>query len=437
MPTNAPLLMLKATSLHQLQALHLQPNQGVLVATPDQAEALAMLLHIRNAEDVRTALMPVLLQKTYETKELQNRFDATSETSEPTEKNQQAEDIVRRLRKINFEQQAAFISSDPLRILAFMYSRNVPLVPVFNRENRSGYAYFIAGVANLNRSFTEITDLLDDLANKNMLRFDPDNIIHLCSNCHGNYLNYKECCPKCHSIHIETYNLLHHFSCACVAVEADFKKSGILVCPKCSKQLRHIGVDYDKPSFVYNCTKCHHQFQEVEMRAQCFDCNTNNTMGHLVEKKIGSYKLTNNLLIESDEKKTTEAEINTFKLFVKHEILRSESQKSNSYLICFRVGFREEVFDRQNKKSKHEIYEIIKSYVTTIDLVQPFDLHTYYVLLFDADYLKLQTAERIKSRLQHLMIDNLHKTNVEINVEKHKIGTTDSINELFNTYKHN
>ena len=33
-------------------------------------------------------------------------------------------------------------------------------------------------------------------------------------------------------------------------------RGGDLVCPKCNRQLRHIGVDYEKPSKLFTCFNC-------------------------------------------------------------------------------------------------------------------------------------------------------------------------------------
>ena len=34
----------------------------------------------------------------------------------------------------------------------------------------------------------------------------------------------------------------------------------MLICPKCHKKLRHIGVDYDRPAVVYTCNDCENSF---------------------------------------------------------------------------------------------------------------------------------------------------------------------------------
>lgn len=93
--------------------------------------------------------------------------------------------------------------------------------------------------------------------------------VHLCPVCNGSHLLFFECCPKCGSSNIKQERVIHHFRCAHVGPESTFDANGELICPKCKHTLRHIGVDYDKPSTIYTCGQCDNTFLYSDMRVTC------------------------------------------------------------------------------------------------------------------------------------------------------------------------
>lgn len=93
--------------------------------------------------------------------------------------------------------------------------------------------------------------------------------MHVCPTCANNHLLFFECCPKCASSDIVEEPVIHHFRCANVSPEHTYMSDGELRCPKCKHLLRHIGVDYDKPSSVYTCHQCDHTFMYPDMRVLC------------------------------------------------------------------------------------------------------------------------------------------------------------------------
>lgn len=107
-------------------------------------------------------------------------------------------------------------------------------------------------------------------------------IVHVCPKCFDKGLIYHETCPKCGSIDIAEQNMLHHFRCANISPEHTYMKSGSLICPKCSRELRHIGVDYDRPTTTYNCNKCSINFSNAKMVCECESCLTKSNIENLV-----------------------------------------------------------------------------------------------------------------------------------------------------------
>lgn len=93
--------------------------------------------------------------------------------------------------------------------------------------------------------------------------------IHVCPMCNSSHLLFFETCPHCGSSDIVEEPVLHHFRCANVSPEHTYESDGELRCPKCKHVLRHIGVDYDKPSAVYTCRQCEQTFMYPSMRVLC------------------------------------------------------------------------------------------------------------------------------------------------------------------------
>lgn len=114
---------------------------------------------------------------------------------------------------------------------------------------------------------------------------DPEELVsitHVCPKCYDKGMLYHETCPKCGSIDVEEHNMIHHFRCANISPEKTYMKDGKLVCPKCLKELHHIGVDYDRPTTSYTCNKCSINFSEAKMICECETCLTKSPVESLV-----------------------------------------------------------------------------------------------------------------------------------------------------------
>ncbi|MFI3323265.1 MAG: hypothetical protein SNI45_02355 [Rikenellaceae bacterium] len=114
---------------------------------------------------------------------------------------------------------------------------------------------------------------------------DPEELVcitHVCPKCYDKGMIYQETCPKCGSIDIEEHNMIHHFRCANISPEKTYMKDGALICPKCTRELRHIGVDYDRPTTSYHCNKCSINFSEAKMICECETCLAKSPVESLV-----------------------------------------------------------------------------------------------------------------------------------------------------------
>ncbi|MGF1793691.1 diguanylate cyclase [Photobacterium profundum] len=122
----------------------------------------------------------------------------------------------------------------------------------------------------------------------------PDKLIdkiRQCPACHSGHLNYLETCPACFSPDIEERISLHCFTCGHVSAQDNFIRRGQLECPNCLTQIRHIGVDYDRPLETFHCNGCKHAFVEATTKVRCLDCLTLNDINILIPRKIYTYQL--------------------------------------------------------------------------------------------------------------------------------------------------
>lgn len=115
---------------------------------------------------------------------------------------------------------------------------------------------------------------------------------HICPKCNHSHLIYTECCPRCGSSDLKTESIVHHFRCANVSPESAYNQGGMLICPKCHRQLRHIGVDYDRPASIYTCNTCSHAFSVPNTKATCCYCENTVDVQDLIPHDLVHYEIT-------------------------------------------------------------------------------------------------------------------------------------------------
>ncbi|MEE9200174.1 MAG: diguanylate cyclase [Candidatus Brocadiales bacterium] len=177
-------------------------------------------------------------------------------------------------------------------LLQFLYTRdNYPLKPRRDIDSSLGYSYPLAQSLLNGSSGTEV-EVLDGLERLLLLKWELEDKINLCPFCQHFQINFREICPDCRSMMIKEEAAIHHFRCAYVGKDADFREGPILRCPKCRKELRHIGVDYDRPSEDLWCASCGSNFYETTVQCKCINCGKQFPPEETRLKYIKSYTLT-------------------------------------------------------------------------------------------------------------------------------------------------
>ncbi len=189
-----------------------------------------------------------------------------------------------------------------INLLRFLHSRqNMKLSPDREKDSPCGYVYPLAA-ALLDAPQNQGPASLEDLEVQGFLTGRLQDRIHLCPQCEHYQINFREVCPRCRIPHIQLHHNIHHYRCSYVGPEIEFQRpynqraqthdQWNLVCPKCMKKLKDIGVDYDRPSTSYVCFRCSEVFLEPTVNCLCMNCGGDFSTDKAKLQDIKIYSLT-------------------------------------------------------------------------------------------------------------------------------------------------
>ncbi len=174
------------------------------------------------------------------------------------------------------------------KVLAALYVRARKLMPEFTGSSPLGFSYNIA----LELEEAEVAELSGRLVTDGLLERSFADRLHSCPVCESMRLNVREECFECGSSNLEETAIIHHFKCAYQGPMPDFKQGSDLVCPKCTRELRHFGVDYDKPGTVVTCRNCGASSSDAAIGFKCLDCGTHTSGDAIKTHDVFEYALT-------------------------------------------------------------------------------------------------------------------------------------------------
>ena len=163
------------------------------------------------------------------------------------------------------------------------------LTPLPEPGSTSGFVY--PSTATLGLSAEEVAEDLDQLCELGYLERQFAERGYYCPDCHHHALMFRETCPSCTSSNVEIGDLLHHFRCGHTAPETDFQDGVRYTCRKCGHQLRHIGVDYERPASSYLCRACNYVSSEPDTRCLCLKCGRQHPADRAELRTIYAYRL--------------------------------------------------------------------------------------------------------------------------------------------------
>jgi GGDEF domain-containing protein len=347
----------------------------------------------------------------------------------------EVERILTRNSQIQFTHSISFEAQMIVKMVSYMYSRErkhlEPIPYVFSDVN---YTY---PPLSVNFNFSEeyaIFDILKQAEYDGILTSDFVDRVYLCSQCSNGRMSYREVCPKCNSSNSETDDIIHHFPCGYVGPMVDFKNEidDELDCPKCNKRLRHIGVDYDKPSVIHECLNCNHKFQDYFVKAKCLSCSHDNSVEQLKTKEIRKYNLTqkgtyaalNGYVTTSKdiEEIIGTVKYDTFKTMLKYEIERLKQTDGSSNICAIHINNPNEIYSvigsEAQKGMLKDVVRIIRSNIRSSDVISFQDSSTIILSMYEIPKkIASRILEEIISILERLMKTAFKDVVIEFHTE--------------------
>lgn len=335
------------------------------------------------------------------------------------------------------------------KVLNYLFTRNInSFKPFLDSSSSVGYSYPIISVNFESFEEAKVIELLEWAEKENFIWPDFLDRVYLCSNCKGGHLSYREICPNCDSANMRSEDLVHHFPCGYIGVISDFRNNvdTVLNCPKCSRNLRHIGVDYDKPSIINHCQNCNEVFQDYSVKAKCIQCATDTDVQFLVSKNINVYKLTKKGRTSAlSGIHTSEFALNdeiigtvnlkTFSIMMHYEQERIKSNltlNSNVALIYF-----ENIFDlyrsfgkEKEKELLTEFIDIIRSNITPADFICLNNPSLITICMNDVQFEESKLIlMKITDNIEELVMNNFDRFEIKISSSTTPLSKTQSFDK--------
>ena len=83
---------------------------------------------------------------------------------------------------------------------------------------------------------------------------------------------FRQGCGNCGSAWTQPESLIHHYACAHIGPESDFRKGNDLLCPKCRQTGLVVGSDFETATGGYLCADCGARTSQPELIGHCLSC---------------------------------------------------------------------------------------------------------------------------------------------------------------------
>ena len=322
-----------------------------------------------------------------------------------------------------------------LSVLGLAYSRQTEIKASWMADSPQMHRYpLLCGIDDPH----QVLDMLVELELVVRLPFER---VNQCQFCHSSRLAVREECANCNSSFIDETPLVHHYSCGFLAPEPSFVSGRLLNCPKCRKELRHYGVDYDKPGSHFVCSLCHESSPDPEIGFICTDCGQRTSGENISSIDIFHYQLSNEGIRVLNRGVLPSTTISTVvqNLHAHYSVRKFLALSEHQYKMANRykrllggltidisnISALEKTIGTQKlRKSFLLISEVISENLRDTDLLTSKDDQIYIVLPETNPQNMPVLIERIKSEVSKTV-----NTKVSLSVESFSL---DNITQLFN-----
>ena len=303
-----------------------------------------------------------------------------------------------------------------LLMVRHLYTRESEiLAPTRNHQSSVGYTFPAAQILFKVKPGEEVA-FLEELEEAQLLTSKLIDKVNICPFCGHTQINFRELCPHCRSLNISEETTIHHFRCAYIGRESEFRQGINLTCPKCSRELRHIGVDYDKPSELMWCNDCNQNFSEPLLSCYCLACAKTFPPENTLIKRINEYKLSQDGIRAAEEGalpgsgliNILKKEVGFYKREVFMEMLRIEvfrcrRYKYKSTLSRFNLGSAGD--NATSRKFKTDFAAVINQTFRSTDLFTDSSSGEMFVIFTHTDSVDARIAfSRLKTSIDKIAI---------------------------------
>ncbi|MCE3227097.1 MAG: hypothetical protein K0S32_1648 [Bacteroidetes bacterium] len=412
-----------------LRAEFVSQHDAAIIDARDFEHAKIIVKRIRSSNDPLIYLKPVFLinYKDHYDKALTELTDGTLLSFDQIpEKVNDIKNIKTHILQLDISEGKSFEVQIFKKVLDYLFTREErTLAPIPDPTSFIGFTYPVVSVNFEPYEEYMVLDILDWALNEDYIWPDYFDRVYLCNQCKSMHVSMRETCPSCQSSQLKPEDLVHHFSCGYIGPISDFKNKidGTLSCPKCSKNLRHIGVDYDKPSLINQCLDCNEVFQDYKVKARCLNCKNDVEVQYLLAKDLNVFKLTkkgrnaaitgiSESEIELEKSVLNTVNFNTFNTMMHYERQR---MKSNPLLkACIAVIILDNVHEIYKNVGKNnermllvDIAQILRDNISPADIISFQNNTTVVMNINDEDLAVAQLmTERAIQKLENIIANN-------------------------------
>lgn len=415
----------KKVNFISLEKLEIQniPRYEAIVFDAREKNVLEQIVEIRKSKDENVYLKPIFIYNPEDSKNpfLFELIDGEIDSRNISKIITYTENILKKISALIKFETKSFETEVSLKTLRFYFTRNRILQPIIIPTSKYGYVYPFISVQFPHNNDFRVFEILNFMESQGLWDGTFIDRIHLCGNCHSAFMNFREGCPKCRSAQLVQEDVIHHFMCAYTAPLREFKQAESLVCPKCNKMLRHIGIDYDKPSSVYICQSCGAVFQEPEVETFCLWCGNKMPVEDTEIRDVKSYTMTaagsncaiHGITFSISEFLRDKIKIVDYKFFT--DIMSLEIERYKRYKRESSFGYLQIknfplvlIFSGERRgEILTEMAKIIKDTMRKTDLITAYNDSTFLFLLLETPVQNSVIAlERVRERLEEFLSNN-------------------------------